>query len=56
MLCYNIYKLEIGMKYKELIDYANNNHKIKDYEEEAILFLIPLINTKNGTPNLLWMT
>lgn len=28
------------MKYKELIEYANNNHKIKDYEKEAIYFLI----------------
>ena len=28
------------MKYKELIEYANNNHIIKDYEEEAIYFLI----------------
>ena len=28
------------MKYKELIEYANNNHKIKDYEQEAIYFLI----------------
>ena len=32
------------MKYKELIDYANNNHKIKDYEEQAILFLIQEID------------
>lgn len=28
------------MKYKDLIEYANNNYKIKDYEEEAIYFLI----------------
>ncbi|MBP5408128.1 MAG: peptide chain release factor N(5)-glutamine methyltransferase [Bacilli bacterium] len=28
------------MKYKELIEYANNNHRIKDYEQEAIYFLI----------------
>ena len=28
------------MKYKDLLVYANNNHKVKEYEEDAIYFLI----------------
>ena len=41
------------MKYKELIDYANNNHKIKDYEEEAIIFLIQEIDHLNRSELLI---
>ena len=32
------------MKYKEIIEYANNNHKNKDYEIDAIYFIIEETN------------
>lgn len=41
------------MKYKEIIEYANNNHKIQDYEIDAIYFIIEEVNHINRSSLLL---
>lgn len=41
------------MKYKEIIEYANNNQRIKDFEIDAIYFIIEEVNHINRSGLLL---